>query len=64
MEDPRSPERGSTELLCSYDEERGVVVHRFGVGKCKCRCGEKIIRKPVKRLRMKFGRQAEDSDFT
>jgi hypothetical protein len=45
--------------MCSYDEKSGVVIHRFDIGKCKCRCGERVVRKPVKRTRLKFGKEAE-----
>jgi hypothetical protein len=61
MEESRYPQREPVKL-CALDEARGVMVHRFDPGQCRCRCGEKVIRKPVKKSRMKFG-QSEDTDF-
>lgn len=40
---------------CSYDEKLDMVIHRFDMGVCRCRCGERIVRKPKKKVRMKFG---------
>lgn len=45
---------------CSYDENYKVVIHRFDMGDCRCRCGEKVVRKPKKQVRMKFGRELKD----
>lgn len=57
-------EREASELMCEYDEQREVVIHRFDTGDCRCRCGEKVVRKPIKRVRLKFGKAANDTDFT
>lgn len=45
---------------CSYDDHLEMMIHRFDSGSCRCRCGERIIRKPKKRVRMKFGREIAD----
>lgn len=50
--------------MCEYDEELNVIIHRFDTGDCRCRCGKKIVRTPVKRTRMRFGRQIKDSNFS
>ena len=63
MESSRSIEREPTEILCSFDDQRGITIHRFEAGKCQCRCGKKIVRQPQKRARLKFGRVSEDTDF-
>lgn len=34
---------------CYFDEKRKAVVHFFAVHSCRCTCGEKIIRTPVKK---------------
>ena len=45
--------------LCGLDEELGVMVHRFDPGACVCRCGERIVRRPVKKQRAGvYGRMA------
>jgi hypothetical protein len=61
MSDLRSSERRDVE--CSYDEVRGVTIHRFKPGQCKCRCGKRVVRKPVKKNRILFGKHSENSDF-
>jgi hypothetical protein len=45
---------------CSYSEDYNRIIHRFDMGSCVCRCGQLIVRKPVKRTRLKFGKQISD----
>jgi hypothetical protein len=45
---------------CAYDDQLKIMIHRFDSGSCRCRCGERIIRKPKKRVRTKFGREIAD----
>ena len=43
-------------LPCSLDPELGVMIHRFDGGQCACRCGEVVVRMPVKKQRVLYGR--------
>ena len=41
-------QRNKEVRLCYFDEKRNVMVHIFGIHKCRCLCGKKIIRTPAK----------------
>lgn len=43
--------RKAKPCICYWDEELGVTVHRFAPGKYICRCGQKIVRQPVRKQR-------------
>ena len=55
---------GDTDHFCRYDEKLDLVVHCFGPGECRCKCGGRIVRRTVKKqLKTKFGRQAHDPNY-
>lgn len=64
MDGSRSVERERCGVGCYFDDARNIQVHCFEPGKCRCRCGQRVVRKPRRRDRLKFGRGSDNSDFS
>jgi len=51
----------AAEKMCEFDEDRAVFIHSFAPGQCRCLCGLRVVRQPVKRNRVgrigNFGRK-------
>jgi hypothetical protein len=50
-------------IRCDFDPIHNIVIHRFKPGACRCRCGARIVRKPVTVDRFgngKFGKALYD----
>lgn len=59
----RYSSKGAESKSCSFDPIHNITIHRFEPGACRCRCGDRIVRAPVKEDRFggeKFGRALYD----